>query len=300
MEASPDIHSVISNLRNRVLLAFPDLNIVSSRLISTGWDSHVLLVNDRFAFKFPIIAEDEARLRKEVKVLKVLADSPVQLPHYSYIFSDSAGFFGGYQYINGDALNTVSSLTEKMKSQLSDFLNYLFQKTGHVVESGALPRDNEHVWRDRYRKLLRDLRENFKDILGPDLITQLEQIFRPFLVDYTTNLETAVIHGDLYRGNVLIDREKGDISGIIDWGECSIGDPAIDFAALAVDFSVSDINEILRTYVGTLDGSFLRRMEFYWRIEPLYGLMYSVKKGDESGLQTSKNNLLRRMSSGLF
>ncbi len=39
-----------------------------------------------------------------------------------------------------------------------------------------------------------------------------------------------VVHGDLYVGHVLIDNTER-VSGMIDWSEARVDDPAIDMAA---------------------------------------------------------------------
>lgn len=41
---------------------------------------------------------------------------------------------------------------------------------------------------------------------------------------------TVVVHGDIYAGHVLVN-EREEVTGIIDWSEARIDDPAIDFAA---------------------------------------------------------------------
>ncbi len=41
---------------------------------------------------------------------------------------------------------------------------------------------------------------------------------------------SVVVHGDLYVGHVLIDNTER-VSGMIDWSEARVDDPAIDMAA---------------------------------------------------------------------
>lgn len=38
----------------------------------------------------------------------------------------------------------------------------------------------------------------------------------------------VLVHGDFHAGNLLVDR--GEVSGVIDWGDAAAGDPAIDLA----------------------------------------------------------------------
>src|SRR5262249_6861796 len=41
----------------------------------------------------------------------------------------------------------------------------------------------------------------------------------------------AVVHGDLHSSQMLVD-ETNALSGVIDWGDVHVGDPAVDFAGV--------------------------------------------------------------------
>ena len=41
----------------------------------------------------------------------------------------------------------------------------------------------------------------------------------------------AICHGDLYARHLLVD-DAGDLAGVIDWGDCHRGDPAVDLSAV--------------------------------------------------------------------
>lgn len=40
------------------------------------------------------------------------------------------------------------------------------------------------------------------------------------------------VHGDFRHGNILVDPATGRLTGVIDWGNAAVGDPALDFMAL--------------------------------------------------------------------
>ncbi len=54
-----------------------------------------------------------------------------------------------------------------------------------------------------------------------------------------------LIHGDLGAEHVFVD--AGEITGVIDWGDAAIGDPALDHGKLMRDFGV-DLGERARLY----------------------------------------------------
>ncbi len=292
--------ALLNSLRNRVLRYFPDISITSSRVSFNGWDSYVLIINEKYAFKFPRSEEYEESLGKEINLLKYLKDCPVSVPNYRYLIRNQDDFFGGYDLIQGEPLNSLSTLSGTASEQLSDFLNYLLEKGKSAVKDGVIDYRDENEWRDRYRSLYRTISDKYSSFLSDETVSILNGLFREFLGTTSSRIETSLIHGDLYRNNVLVDQRKGKLNGIIDWGESAIGDPAIDFAALAVDFPVNEINEIIRKYRGTVDGMFIRRMEFYWKVEPVYALMSSVRKGNDEEAGRNAETFSKRLVASLF
>ncbi len=66
---------------------------------------------------------------------------------------------------------------------------------------------------------------------------------------------SVVVHGDLYVGHVLIDNTER-VSGMIDWSEARVDDPAIDMAAHLMVFGEEGLAKLLLTYeaAGGSDG----------------------------------------------
>jgi aminoglycoside phosphotransferase (APT) family kinase protein len=52
------------------------------------------------------------------------------------------------------------------------------------------------------------------------------------------------------------------VSGIIDWGDAVIGDPAIDFAYLYTWYGVSWLENVLVHYTGKLDAEVISRSRY--------------------------------------
>ncbi len=63
---------------------------------------------------------------------------------------------------------------------------------------------------------------------------------------------TTFIHGDLYAGHILATN-NGEITGIIDWSEGQVNDPAIDFSGHISVFGEESLKELIRCY-GKLGG----------------------------------------------
>jgi aminoglycoside phosphotransferase (APT) family kinase protein len=67
------------------------------------------------------------------------------------------------------------------------------------------------------------------------------------------------------------------VTGVIDWSDAALTDPAVDFARLYRDFGPAFLEETRHAY-GGLDGS-RSRIEFFARCAALEDLAYSRKSG---------------------
>ncbi len=95
------------------------------------------------------------------------------------------------------------------------------------------------------------------------------------------------IHGDLWHENVLINRESGHVSGILDFDETSIGDPAWDLAT-QLHCGRAFAQLVFEAYAHK-DNSLWKRAEALFQLRPFEGLDWAVRYRDaaefEDGLR---------------
>ena len=87
------------------------------------------------------------------------------------------------------------------------------------------------------------------------------------------------------KGNILFDPNKQTISGIIDFGDACVGDPARDFAGIKFDFGTLFTQKTLDRYQGTIDKYFWNRVCFYEKCVPFYIMDYGLATHSEKHLQ---------------
>lgn len=296
---SQEGENVGTSLLDRLKAAFPELEIREYMFISSGWDNYAVLVNEEILFKIPRSREHVAQLRKEIEVLRCLEDSPVRLPSYIMVSTTANSEMGGYRYIPGLPLNTVESLTQDMKTQLTEFLNYMFDHRDDPCLLNSIGTGTIDDWISKYSELMEQAYSSFLDVLDDYVLSNLARKFSNFVETLSRTISISPVHADLYKKNVLINESLDGIAAILDWGDAQMGDPAIDFAALSVDFGMVGIEEILGGYSGIIDENFRQRMEFYWQVEPIYGMLFFRNRNDllfESNLK----ELVRRLDSELL
>lgn len=103
--------------------------------------------------------------------------------------------------------------------------------------------------------------------------------------------EPAVVHGDLYAANVLVDRSRQVLTGVIDWTSLHVGDPATDFAGLVTDLGPAVAAELADLYADDtgVAAGLLARAATYAQLEPyaevLFGLERDADEHVRDGLQ---------------
>jgi aminoglycoside phosphotransferase (APT) family kinase protein len=107
--------------------------------------------------------------------------------------------------------------------------------------------------------------------------------------DALWRLAPCLVHGDLGLQHVLVD-ERGDLSGVIDWSDVEVGDPAWDFAIVLHDLPDQGARA-LAAYGGAPDAGFLTRAAFGWAFVPFH----EVRRG----LGTEQTDLVERGIAGI-
>ncbi|MEV0704694.1 macrolide 2'-phosphotransferase [Saccharopolyspora sp. NPDC050389] len=84
-----------------------------------------------------------------------------------------------------------------------------------------------------------------------------------------------LVHADLHPGHLLVD-DSGMLTGILDWTDAAVDDPALDFIAPRWAFGESGLDRLLAAYV---DAGGRPREHFRAHIEQLASFVFTVSLG---------------------
>jgi hypothetical protein len=119
--------------------------------------------------------------------------------------------------------------------------------------------------------------------LLPDAVrSQLAGRFEGFLGEERHfAFEPVLVHADLRPDHILLKMPEQQVSGIIDFGDVGIGDPALD------------VWPALRPYYGgPVDETFAARHTFYRRLcPPLYALIFGQVYNDRDLVEEGRHDL---------
>ena len=87
----------------------------------------------------------------------------------------------------------------------------------------------------------------------------------------------VLVHDDLGAEHLLV--AGGRLSGIVDWSDAAVSDPAVDFARLLRDFGPAFLDDVVAAYGGAPDEGFADRVLFVARCAALEDLAYGAATG---------------------
>ena len=274
---------------------FPQLKIEKVQPMQHGWDSFVVSVNDEYVFRFPLRPMVEKMLRREILLLPELAiELPVPIPNFKYIWQGSEEqqqMFVGYPMIQGIPLSKFPPFESTRKEEIAKLLGHTLSilhsySLEKAVEAGQKPKNIE-IWKESYREMLDKHKNKSFHLMGPDIQKKSVEIFDEVLEnDDFFRFKLVLIHGELAPdAHILWNPETEEITGIIDWGDVRIGDPALDFTGLLCDCGPEFTKMVLANYENNKDPTMLDRAAWYMKLFGFYFIEYGQTIDDDSYIE---------------
>jgi aminoglycoside 2''-phosphotransferase len=272
---------------------FSQVIIQTSLPITQGWDSFVLDINNELIFRFPMREDVIAYLQKEIRLLPILEEAlSTPIPQFSYIGHGDENYpfmFVGYPKLGGLALDDEGISTEQLAAlapALATFLNELHSfPVAQAIQNGVQGHTPAQ-WREIYQERYADLQVRIFPLLDKQLRMKSEQLWEDFLENEALfAFKPVLIHCDLACEHIFCDLLRGILTGVIDWGDATIGDPALDFVGLHNGRGREFTERVLAYYKGRVDFEFWKRIDFYLCYGPFLELLYGSYTGSEKFLQ---------------
>jgi aminoglycoside 2''-phosphotransferase len=224
----------LAQLVERIRAEFPELRFAAVTLNDLGEDHAVVLLDDRWVFRFPRSVEAAAHGATERRLLATLnAVSPVKTPRYEHV--SQAGDFGGYRMIAGRELTEAvftglpCEARARMLGEIGGFLRVLHALPPELIarDIGCAANEDAAWFAERFAERRRDLAE----ALGPGLLATADRFYHALPAAVATD-QAVVIHRDFTEDHILLDQDGSRLAGVIDFTDASLGDPAFDFTFL--------------------------------------------------------------------
>jgi aminoglycoside 2''-phosphotransferase len=264
-----------------------------------GWSYFTFEVEPNWIFRFPRNAEIAGALRREIAVLPDLASRlSIRVPVFERVGELDGRPFVGYRRIEGRAL-VATDLEGDGSLGVASVLGELHGVPLEVVAPRIAAEPTIEAWRRRYRELHASAQRRVLPLLPPTLAAALERGFARFLDSQLSTLAAVTpVHYDLGCEHLLVDTRTGRLSGIIDFEELTIGDPAVDFVGLFVECGAEAVRRVLSHYRGPRDACFEQRIGFYAWMGAYHEIEHGLEHADRSHIDAGITGLEQRLQDG--
>ncbi|MDJ1474032.1 aminoglycoside phosphotransferase family protein [Bacillus sp. LS15-K4] len=272
--------------------ALPNLSIHSYKQNEEGWDNVAVIVNDELLFRFPRKQEYAMRIPLEKELCTLLSCSlhEIEVPKYHLFYKKETATIplcSYYTLIHGEPLKTeiVTTLEKQERktliTQLATFLAALHSIPLNRVKALEFPIEKTlPYWKELQIKLTQYLTNSLTSLQK----SSLNQLFENFFT-FTTTFQNTIIHADFTHHHILFNKQNKNISGIIDFGDAQIGDPAFDFAGLYYDFGrefTTSVYEQYSTLISHDDPLLIHRITSFYQYSPLlHNMIYNFETKNE-------------------
>lgn len=293
LPGKPDPPLIVEKARDAIGEDFPWIDCREVKHLGSGWDFDAFLA-DRWVFRFPRRAYAEALLARERPVHALVSSAlpaGVSVPRVELVGEPTTGFpyrFAGHRYIEGAPADALPrSLYGPLAPGLADALAAIHSiPVGAARAAGVAELDTTEAgrvqWFEERLVLARSLRG-----LDPALDDSLDWL--DGVADPLRRFDGPVrfIHHDLSPEHLLVDPATGELTGILDWTDTVLGDPARDFVTFVAFAGWEFTEEVLARYPLPLDPGFRDRLGFMARLLSLMWLAESHGQGEDPEKHTS-------------
>ena len=269
----------------RITASFPDLACSSVVPVpQQGWDFHTFTINDGWIFRFPRSEDARRALVLEIALLPdISATLPTSVPKPVYI--DPAGAFAGYRRIDGEQVGTDPA--PSVAVALGGALTVL-----HAMDiAPALAAGVDGGYRPDDASVLGALRDAVLPHLTADERSRGTRLFDE-IISCVDRAPRGLRHTDLGPAHVLVIDDA--LSGIIDWGDLSVGDPALDLA-WALSATPTRFADAFAQGYGSIDAATRRRATLHWANGPWHEVGYGLRTGRSAFIETGLEGVRARL-----
>jgi aminoglycoside phosphotransferase (APT) family kinase protein len=239
---------------------FPELAGEPISFLAAGWDNAVYAVGDRWIFRLPRRSIALPGVGREIELLGTLASHvPVPVPVPVFVGHPTERYpwpFFGAERLSGAEL-AAAGLEERRRgplaADLGSFLAALHAPDNLAWVDGRLPHDP--MGRADMAIRVPRTREWLDAAAGLGMIDAHQRLRAGAILAEAVSLappaEARLVHGDLHLRHALVDAD-GRLSGVIDWGDMCLADPAIDLSLAYSHLPTAARRQFFRAY-GSVD-----------------------------------------------
>lgn len=230
----------------------------------------------------------DALRREACAMAGIAAHLPLPVPRPSFHEPAPGRAFSIHAEITGEALTREDweglpdAAREASASDLARFLGVLHDLPASIGASCGVPRLDAAEYAARLLPACGSLRPLLCEDTFRRLREALERWSRP---PADADRQAALLHCDVAPGHVLFDPASGRLTGVIDFGDLAIGDPARDFVYVYEDFGPEMLGAVLRHYAGEDSAALPSRIRAWFVLETVEWTLGQQAEEEPGGVE---------------
>lgn len=286
----PSTNDILGHMQESLLRRLEQLvpfEIASAKVLTDGAANLAVEVNDAWIFRSARRPVTLRQMALENAFLpKFKGHSPIPLPS---IIRSGADFML-YGKIEGQPLRTdvLAALSPRTRDtvarQLGSFLTALHGFRFSHPDLIEFPYGGGDFWQDLWPLAAPQLSEPAR--------RNAEAYFeRSFQAMSQTFVPKTLVHADLGTSNILFNASDAQISGIIDFGDLCLHDPARDFNGILRNHGRAFTEQVLGYYDRDIGENAWKRIDFYAKKHWFTLVYYAPLFGFEEGIPVFLRNI---------
>ena len=242
----------------------------------SGDDFVVLEINHEWMFRFPRneISLKAMQIEKEF-LARFKTISPLPVPDHKY----NGGDFVGYPKITGTLLDVqvFRSLSKESQARIAQQMGQFLSAVHNFPVDEAKRIGVTEGWSGYHQQAITRFRKEIAPMLSATACQKALACMKQMMED---KFEPRVIHGDFaLEDHIFFDQEKQQLSGVIDFADVTINDPAHDFQNIVEYGGEAFFNNVMEHYQLKDDPTLSKRTKLRIEARPLFEAAYSLMFG---------------------
>jgi aminoglycoside phosphotransferase (APT) family kinase protein len=241
--------------------------------LGRGQDHVAYLVDGSLVVRFAQGDDARERVERESRLLALVAELvDVPVPRPAYVAPDLGGLV--YERLPGVPLIQIAE-RERAAEPVGRELGLLLRSLhgvdpDRVLDLVEVDHDSFDAWQQEAASLYHDF--------AADIPSAFARAIAKFLRSLPPERGSDLVfsHNDLGIEHVLVDPVSLRVTGIIDWSDAALTDPAYDFALLFRDLGPAALSAAVAAYGGDVR---VERVRFYAACSLLEDLAYGITTG---------------------
>ena len=269
-----------------------DVNVHTLEYLAEGDFCEAFLLNNHQVVRVPKHEEAARSLVREACLLRRISPHlSVTVPAPEHFPGSSPGepSFSVHDLVTGTELTKEAwrAAPEAVRVHLAQGVGRFLRELHHFDSSVGRSCGLEVIdHRGLVRTLEAQIRREPGSVLPGRLRARLELLFRDHLAGGVgLGYQPGLLHADVSPGHVLVDLEGGEITGVLDWGDAAVGDPARDFIFIYEDWGGDFLDLALEGYRPENHAGFRPRILLRYLADQLDWTLKAGEAGREEDLR---------------